>query len=106
MMSANKVYRKEDILKMGAQVVNAGLGPRGTDLYSIWLYKGGANCHHRWNKQVYVNFSGSGIDVKSPKAKRIAGVKAEKFGYIIKNPKLVSTRPIDTPTKGFLPKNN
>jgi hypothetical protein len=106
MMSANKIYRKEDIIRMENQVVNAGLGPRGTNTYSIWLYKGGANCHHRWNKQVYVNFSGSGIDVNSPKAKRIAGAKAEKFGYVIKNPALVATRPIDTPTKGFLPKTN
>jgi hypothetical protein len=105
MISANKIYRKEDIIRMETQVVNAGLGPRGTDLYSIWLHKGGANCYHRWNKQVYVNFSGSGIDVNSPKAKRIAGAKAEKFGYVIKNPSLVATRPIDTPTRGFLPKN-
>jgi hypothetical protein len=105
MLEANKIYRKEDIIRMESQVVNAGLGPRGTNTYSIWLHKGGANCYHRWNKQVYVNFSGSGIDVNSPKAKRIAGAKAEKFGYVIKNPALVATRPIDTPTKGFLPTN-
>jgi hypothetical protein len=105
MLAANKIYRKEDIIRMETQVVNAGLGPRGTNTYSIWLHKGGANCYHRWNKQVYVNFSGSGIDVNSPKAKRIAGAKAEKFGYVIKNPALVATRPIDTPTKGFLPTN-
>jgi hypothetical protein len=105
MISANKIYRKEDIIRMGSQVVNEGLGPRGTNTYSIWLHKGGANCYHRWNKQVYVNFSGSGIDVNSPKAKRIAGAKAEKFGYVIKNPSLVATRPIDTPTRGFLPTN-
>jgi hypothetical protein len=104
MISANKIYRKEDIIRMETQVVNEGLGPNGSDTYSIWLYKGGANCYHRWNKQVYVNFSGSGIDVNSPLAKRIAGAKAEKFGYVIKNPSLVATRPIDTPTKGFLPK--
>ena len=106
MISANKIYRKEDIIRMETQVVNEGLGPNGSDTYSIWLYKGGANCYHRWNKQVYVNFSGSGIDVNSPLAKRIAGAKAEKFGYVIKNPSLVATRPIDTPTKGFLPKTN
>ena len=105
MRNADKIYRKEDIIRMENQVVNEGLGPRGTNTYSIWLYKGGANCYHRWNKQVYANFSGSGIDVNSPKAKRIAGEKAESFGYVIKNPSLVSTRPIDTPTRGFLPKN-
>jgi hypothetical protein len=37
MTAANKIYRKEDILQMGKQVVNEGWGPRGTDTYDIWL---------------------------------------------------------------------
>ena len=105
MKSAKKIYRKEDIIRMGTQPVNAGLGAEGADTYNIWLYKGGANCHHRWNKQVYAQFdSRFGIDVNSPKAKQIAVRKAEKFGYKIKNNALVSTRPIDMPNRGFLPK--
>jgi len=104
MRQANKIYRKEDILRMSNQVVNKGLGPKGADTYNIWLYKGGANCYHRWNKQVYVSFKGYGIDVRSPLAKRIAGIKAEKYGYVVKNDKLVSTRPFDMPNHGFLPK--
>jgi len=105
MILANKIYRKEDIIKMGSQVVNKGWGPKGADTYSIWLYKGGGNCHHRWNKQVYASFSGTNIDINSPKARQIAGSKAEKYGYKITNEKLVSTRPIDMPKKGFLSKN-
>jgi len=105
MILANKIYRKEDIIRMEAQVVNAGWGPKGADTYSIWLYKGGGNCHHRWNKQVYASFEGTNIDINSPRARQIAGQKAEKYGYVINNPKLVSTRPIDMPNKGFLPKN-
>jgi hypothetical protein len=105
MILANKIYRKEDILRMETQVVNAGWGPKGADTYSIWLYKGGGNCHHRWNKQVYASFEGTNIDINSPRARQIAGQKAEKYGYVINNPKLVSTRPIDMPNKGFLPKN-
>jgi hypothetical protein len=58
-------------------------------------------CHHRWNKQVYASFEGVNIDVNSPKAKQIAGKKAEKYGYVIKNPDLVSQRPIDMPNKGY-----
>jgi hypothetical protein len=104
MIAANKIYRKEDILQMGNQVVNEGWGPRGTNTYDIWLYKGGGNCHHRWNKRVYASFEGVGIDVNNPNARIIAGKKAEAFGYVIKNPSLVSTRPIDMPNKGFLPK--
>ena len=106
MTAANKIYRKEDILQMGKQVVNEGWGPRGTDTYDIWLYKGGGACHHRWNKRVYASFEGAGIDVNNPNARIIAGKKAEKYGYVIKNPSLVSTRPIDMPNKGFLPKGN
>jgi hypothetical protein len=105
MMKAGKIYRKEDIIQMENLPVNKGWGPKGADTYSIWLYKGGGNCYHRWNKQVYVSFEGYGIDVNSPKASRIASRKAEQYGYVIKNPKLVSTRPIDMPNQGFLPKN-
>jgi hypothetical protein len=105
MMNANKIYRKEDIIQMGSQVVNEGWGPKGADTYDIWLYKGGGNCHHRWNKRVYASFEGVGIDVNSPKAKIIAGKKAEKYGYVVKNPSLVSTLPKDMPYNGFLPTN-
>ena len=105
MMEAGKIYRKEDILTMGSFPVNAGWGPKGADTYNIWMYKGGGNCHHRWNKQVYASFEGKGINVNSPEAKKIAVKKAEKFGYVIKNPALVSTRPVDMPNYGFLPSN-
>jgi len=37
MISANKIYRKEDIIAMGSQVVNEGWGAEGADTYSIWL---------------------------------------------------------------------
>ena len=106
MSSANKIYRKEDIIRMSEQAVNKGWGPRGADTYSIWLYKGGGACHHRWNKQVYASFEGVNIDVNSPKARIIAGAKAAEYGYTVKNEELVSKRPIDMPNKGFLPKNN
>ena len=106
MTQADKIYRKEDILRMSEAAVNKGWGPRGADTYSIWLYKGGGACHHRWNKRVYASFEGVNIDVNSPKARIIAGRTAEKYGYTIKNPELVSQRPIDMPNKGFLPKNN
>jgi hypothetical protein len=105
MVKANKIYRKEDILRMGNNVVNAGWGPRGADTYSIWLYKGGGNCHHRWLKRVYASFEGVGIDVNSPRATQVAVKKAEKLGYVIKNPVLVGRRPIDMENRGFLPKD-
>lgn len=105
MMAANKIYRKEDILAMTNKPVNPGFGEFGSDSYSIWLHHGGARCFHRWNKQIYVAFEGTGIDVRSPRARQIAGAKAKKYGYEIRNPKLVSTRPRDTRTKGYSPNN-
>jgi hypothetical protein len=102
MIRANKLYRKEDIIKMGSQPVNAGFGIDGASTYSIWLYKGGANCYHRWNKRVYATFEGQAIDVNT--AKQIAGRKAEKLGYVVKNPSLVSQRPIDMPNQGYYKK--
>jgi hypothetical protein len=96
-----RVYRKEDIIKMGSQAVNPGLGIDGAATYSIWLYKGGANCHHRWNKRVYATLSGKALDIDSKEVKQIAGAKAAKLGYIVKNPSLVSQRPIDMPNQGY-----
>ena len=105
MVKANKIYRKEDIIKMETQVVNKGWGPKGADTYSIWLYKGGGNCHHRWNKQVYAVFEGTGLNITA-NTKKLAQAKAAKFGYVVTNPSLVATRPIDIPnTHGFLPSN-
>jgi hypothetical protein len=110
MIDAKKIYRKEDIIAMSNKEVNEvrvnadgekkGLGPNGSPLVNVWLWKGGKFCHHRWNKQVYASFEGVNIDVNSPKAKQIASRKAEQYGYVIKNESLVSTRPIDTPTRG------
>ena len=105
MIEAGKIYRKEDIEKMSRQVVNEGWGARGADMYSIWYYKGGGNCHHRWNKRVYASFEGQAIDVKDKRWKNIAQSKAEKLGYKIKNDPKVAQRPVDMPNYGFLPSN-
>jgi hypothetical protein len=105
MIQAKKIYRKEDILNMSKRVVNEGWGPEGKDIYSIWFYKGGGSCHHRWNKRVYATFSGKAIDVNSKELKQIAVRKAEKLGYVVKNDSKVSTLPKDMPFNGFLPTN-
>jgi hypothetical protein len=98
---ADKIYRKEDILRMKGQSVNPGFGIDGAATYDIWLYKGGPNCHHSWRKQIYVAFEGTGIDVRSPLASTIAVSKAAKYGYVIKNDSLVATKPINMPDRGY-----
>ena len=81
MMSANKVYRKEDIIAMDNKAVNAGFGVNGSSTYSIWLYKGGARCKHKWVRQTYMSKDGIRPDVKSPNAKTISTTKARQKGF-------------------------
>ena len=61
MMSANKVYRKEDIIAMDKEAVNAGFGVNGSATYSIWKYKGGARCQHAWIRKTFARKGGKGL---------------------------------------------
>jgi len=105
MLSADKLYRKEDIMLLNNKAVNPGWGPNGIDTYSVWLYKGGGNCHHVWQKELYISAKGFGLDLNNPNARKRAWSMAEKAGYKVRNNYLVETRPIDMPYNGFLPDN-
>jgi hypothetical protein len=105
MLSADKLYRKEDIMSLNNKAVNPGWGPNGIDTYSVWLYKGGGNCHHIWQKELYISAKGFGLDLNNPNARKKAWSMAEKAGYKVRNNYLVETRPIDMPYNGFLPDN-
>lgn len=101
MIQANKVYRKEDIVRMESEVVNAGFGPKGADNYSIWLFKGGKSCHHKWVRETYLRKS----DANSPLAKKFTPAQTRKLGEIPPvNDKRVYQRPIDMPNQGAYPK--
>jgi hypothetical protein len=103
MVSAGKVYRKEDIERMGGQAVNAGFGPEGAATYSIWLYKGGARCHHFWMRKTYLaKAEGVTPDVGNPNAE-VSVNQAKRAGVDLEtNPKDVAKRPVDMPNEGFL----
>lgn len=58
MIAANKIYRKEDIVAAGNQSVNPGWGPGGANTYDIWLYKGGGDCQHYWERVIYLKKGG------------------------------------------------
>ena len=102
MIRANKLYRKEDIIAMDNQPVNAGWGLGGADTYSIWLYKGGGGCHHKWRRETY-KFTGEG-KASIGKSDDISTNKAEREGYRVRNPKEVSMMPKDMPNNGFVNK--
>ena len=100
MVSAKKVYRKEDIERMGSQAVNAGFGLGGADTYSIWLYKGGANCHHFWMRKTY-RAKDVKPDATNPNAE-VSVNKARQEGFTPEtNDPLVAKRPIDMPNNGY-----
>ena len=103
MIAAGKVYRKEDIERMDGQAVNAGFGISGAATYSIWLYKGGARCHHFWMRKTYLA-KGEGVtpDVGNPNAE-VSVNKAKKEGVVLEtNPTNVAKRPVDMPNQGFV----
>ena len=49
---SGKVYRKEDIELMSQQGVNGKFAHSGGK-YDIFLYGGGVNCFHRWERRVF-----------------------------------------------------
>jgi hypothetical protein len=109
------IFRREDIIQMGDAGVNGQFAPSGQSSYSIWKYKGGVNCHHRWErltfrrKQVKGKFlpkqpneTGESRDIDnynevSNKSADAAGVPFSPSGW-----NTAKTRPIDMPNKGSL----
>ena len=107
MIGAGKLYRKEDIGFMSAQGVNKKHGHKGRN-YSIFKYKGGVNCYHRWERRVYKKklkkdgetYGGNalqGTNFKNVNQAIREGWKAPK------NPKEVAVAPIDMPRNGHHP---
>ena len=94
MVSAKKVYRKEDIVAMGNKSVNAGFGKGGSDTYSIWLYKGGARCNHKWFRKTY--------QIKNGEKSQITSGQAKSKGFKMpKNAQKVPVAPKDMKYKGY-----
>ena len=105
MISAKKIYRKEDIQQMSNKAVNAGWGLNGADTYDIWLYKGGGDCHHFWMRKTYMA-KGAKLkpNVGNPRAE-VSVNKAKKEGFKPEvNAKEVAMRPTDMPNNGFVNK--
>jgi hypothetical protein len=102
MMSAStRLFRKEDIDLMSSKAVNAGFGENGANTYDIFRFKGGARCHHKWQRVTMM------LDLtKMEKGYQDIGTRsAEIKGYKVTNPYEVSIYPNNLPLKGFSPKN-
>lgn len=116
------VFRFEDIQKMEELQFNSQFAPKGESSYSIWDWKGGCFCHHKWEMQVFVRARAKGerFDPKTGKTIRKGGIlpksqtkdlendqkesveKARNKGVNIPNMGQGDVRPIDTPTRGKL----
>ena len=99
MTNANKIYRKEDIIAMGTKAVNPGWGKGGANTYSIWKWKGGALCEHKWFRIILVQ---EGSRPKNSD-KIISSTEARSRGVKLpRNAKEVSVAPHDMPNHGFV----
>lgn len=99
MTNANKIYRKEDIIAMGRKQVNPGWGEYGANTYSIWKWKGGALCKHKWFRIILVQ---KGSRPKNSD-KIITSTEAKSRGVKLpRNAKEVSVAPHDMPNHGFV----
>ena len=101
MLSANKLYRKEDIDRMSSEVVNKGFGEFGADKYDIFKFKGGARCKHKWSRVTMM----LDLNEDSEKFKEIGTAAAAVKGFKVTNPYQVSIYPNNLPLKGFSPNN-
>ena len=100
MVSAGRIYRKEDIEAAFNRAVNPGWGPGGANTYDLLKYKGGGSCRHFWQRRTYLKKNNKAIDVNE--AKRIiraAGPDAERLKP--QDPQ-VAQRPRDMVNRGFL----
>jgi hypothetical protein len=92
-LTSNKVvFRKEDINMMSFRGVNNELGHKRRN-YSLLKFKGGKNCHHYWELQVY-----------KQKGKRVNPEDAYDKGLQKpNNPVETPIKPIDMPNNGAYP---
>lgn len=62
-IQANKVYTVEALNRASKIPVNKGFGANGSDTYDIFLYKGGVNCKHFWERKIFLKSNNEQISV-------------------------------------------
>jgi hypothetical protein len=101
MVSANRLYTKEDLVNANSQVVNKGFGHYGTEKYNIFLYKGGPQCRHFFLRRI---FKTSLRNAKQPikDSQIISYTKAKSEGFTAeRNDKLVAIAPQRMRNNGY-----
>lgn len=108
------VYRYEDLQAMEPDTneLNPNMGHNGST-FSVWLYKGGVNCKHVFERRVYFRKRDKGKFVKDnglESSDPISVAKAIRAGMplkdIAKDFATANTRPFDMPDQGRYPGTN
>ena len=88
MASSGMSFKKEDLVNSNA---NPGFGPNGSDSYNIFLFKGGVNCQHFFERKIYLRKNNRKMSVYEA-LKYIGGLdkKEAKKAKFETNPKEVS----------------
>jgi hypothetical protein len=95
---AGAVYRYEDIIAMEGE--NSQFAPAGSTAYSIWYWKGGCYCYHKFFRKIYFRKRKGGQFLPN---KGLANDSVVKDNVdTLKSKGVEAIRPIDTPTRGSL----
>lgn len=106
---AGKIFSQSDIDKMDR--LNSQFAKSGESSYSIFKYKGGKNCKHRWEKlSVFENTEGQRIVIAGQPTNRTqdkattpwANLSKERHMFSIDEDKRVVTGPLMIPNKMIL----
>ena len=101
MVSAKKIYTKEDLKDANSLELNKGFGRDGKLKYNIFLYKGGPQCRHFFLRRIYKT---SLRNAKQPisDAQVIGYTKARSEGFTAeRNDKLVAIAPQRMENNGY-----
>lgn len=93
-------FRFEDIQDMSDAGINGEFAPSGSSSYNIFIWKGGAFCHHFWKRQIYIR-------KKDSKGKILPNDGLNNDKRVGNNPYVPQkgaegVAPINTPTRGSL----
>lgn len=94
------VFRYEDIESMSLDGVNSDFAPTGRSTYNIFVYKGGAFCHHFWKRQIYMRKRDTNGRILPNKG--LENDKRVGNNPYVKRKGLESVAPIDRPNRGSL----
>jgi hypothetical protein len=101
MVSAKKLYTKEDLVNADSLTLNKGFGIDGTQAYNLFLFKGGPQCRHFFNRLIFKT-SLRAAKSKISDSQLIGYTKARSEGFTAeKNDKRVAMAPQRMKNNGY-----